>query len=907
MTEKTVFISHSSADIDIALSIGTALEKAFGKDTIWVDYFDLSGSDELVPVIANAIGKAKWFILIASENSMKSNWVKHEAKLALYNSIEKKDYRLLTIKIDDCQFPEELEIELKSRKYIDAKTNLDNAIEEIINLLSTQVSTRSNLQNVFVDRGSEMDTLESMINNFKLVYVVGWHGIGKTSTVEEYANSKLGATYLKIELTAGHDIYLLCRQIISRTGNEQPASDATNISLLNTTMNALESFFKKTNGFIFFDDAEKAMDDAGEFRPYLVDFIDYYLKCESFKNSLVITTLHQPDIKIDQANKTQIALIKPLPDHFIDQCIKRWYFAIKKEEMPDSSDFNKMVKIVGGHPLAARLLSSFLAFNPPEILNRKGFVTSFRHNTSEYIMRSYLEYLSNLEITLLQIISVVGSGINVHDITSLSIIKPNIRKDCDPLEAVKNSLSRLSQRLLIIQEGEKLILHPIINQFFLDIAKKSNNFEVIAAEVGNLFFIKTNIIIEKLEKFKDNPNRFCNKSYKSLNYQLLNYLAPAHRLLLISGQSDKANRLPYSIKGHIREMVFIYYQQFKNYNEVILFCDQWLRIEPSDLDVMIYKARSLRKLGRTDEAIKILEKLSGVHASRVQAIIAREYGNIARDERDYESAIYHFKQASSIIYSSGNPIYPLAYIDLAGTLVDRATLRGTKDPLRESDFIEATNLLEKVKPLISNFDTICLPLYIDTLMNTGREIEAQEILTDSLEFNPDDPRLNIRMADILRKSPAHIDDAYQFAERAYQGGQSAGLTIMASIKIDKKEYDEALNIIKLFTPNNGQEQIIANTIHAKAYTGLQKFSEAKDILVKLDEQNDPYVCFAVLNNLYEEIRHLYYSSKLKDAINRLSEYEQHLLAGKKNFPNHTQIESFSVQYVELRTLINSKT
>lgn len=99
MFEKSIFISHSSKDESVSLEIATALEDRFGKEKVWIDFFNLSVGDELLPVISKAIGKAKWFILIASKTSMKSSWVKHEAKLALFRSIEKQDFRIITKKL----------------------------------------------------------------------------------------------------------------------------------------------------------------------------------------------------------------------------------------------------------------------------------------------------------------------------------------------------------------------------------------------------------------------------------------------------------------------------------------------------------------------------------------------------------------------------------------------------------------------------------------------------------------------------------------------------------------------------------------------------------------------------------------------------------------------------------------
>jgi len=93
MYEKSIFISHSSKDSEIALKIWEELEERYS-NSAWIDTFDLTSGDELVPIISKAVGRAKWFILIASKSSMESNWVQHEAKLALFRGIEKKDFHV---------------------------------------------------------------------------------------------------------------------------------------------------------------------------------------------------------------------------------------------------------------------------------------------------------------------------------------------------------------------------------------------------------------------------------------------------------------------------------------------------------------------------------------------------------------------------------------------------------------------------------------------------------------------------------------------------------------------------------------------------------------------------------------------------------------------------------------------
>jgi len=117
-------------------------------------------------------------------------------------------------------------------------------------------------------------------------------------------------------------------------------------------------------------------------------------------------------------------------------------------------------------------------------------------------------------------------------------------------------------------------------------------------------------------------------------------------------------------------MVFIYYQVYKDYQSVIRFADQWLEIDPEDLEVMIYKARALRRLDRINEAEIILNSLSKHPKDRIQAIVSRELAYISQDEGDLETAIYHLRHSASFKNSYGNPLYPISLTHLAAVLID---------------------------------------------------------------------------------------------------------------------------------------------------------------------------------------------------------------------------------------------
>ena len=159
------------------------------------------------------------------------------------------------------------------------------------------------------------------------------------------------------------------------------------------------------------------------------------------------------------------------------------------------------------------------------------------------------------------------------------------------------------------------------------------------------------------------------------------------------------------------------------------------------------------------------------------------------------------------------------------------------------------------------------------------------------------------MADILREDPEKLDEAYGYAEISYQRGQEASLTIMAMIKLDKEEYNDALDLIQSFRPTTLLENTIAKTIEAKANTGLLDFSRASEILSQLDHTEDHYVCLAMINNAIEETKHLFFEGNKATSVKKYRELEIMIREGRQNFPMHTQFNAVEELRAELRTLL----
>ena len=100
-----VFISHSSVDKPFVRKLDGFLRRS-GFDT-WLDEKELAVGDSLPEKIASAIESAKAIIVVISEASLQSGWIRFELTRAAQGMIEGKS-RLLPVIIDDAPHPPEL-------------------------------------------------------------------------------------------------------------------------------------------------------------------------------------------------------------------------------------------------------------------------------------------------------------------------------------------------------------------------------------------------------------------------------------------------------------------------------------------------------------------------------------------------------------------------------------------------------------------------------------------------------------------------------------------------------------------------------------------------------------------------------------------------------------------------------
>lgn len=116
---SSLFISYSSKDRPFVQQLRREL---FDKGVrIWIDESEIKVGDSLIEKVAEGISDVEFLGAVLSRNSIASNWVQEELRIAITREISGKKLKVLPIVIDDCALP----VFLEHKKYADFRSPAD--------------------------------------------------------------------------------------------------------------------------------------------------------------------------------------------------------------------------------------------------------------------------------------------------------------------------------------------------------------------------------------------------------------------------------------------------------------------------------------------------------------------------------------------------------------------------------------------------------------------------------------------------------------------------------------------------------------------------------------------------------------------------------------------------------------
>jgi TIR domain/Putative peptidoglycan binding domain len=134
---KSIFISYSSRDKDIALKLASDLK--IRNHRIWLDEWQVHVGECIPTKIAEGIGSADFLIVLLSQHSVNSAWVEREWTAAYWDEVNDARVAILPVLVEPCQIPKLLQ----TKKYADFSSSYESGFQELIMALDYFVLLKS--------------------------------------------------------------------------------------------------------------------------------------------------------------------------------------------------------------------------------------------------------------------------------------------------------------------------------------------------------------------------------------------------------------------------------------------------------------------------------------------------------------------------------------------------------------------------------------------------------------------------------------------------------------------------------------------------------------------------------------------------------------------------------------------
>ena len=124
--ERVAFISHSAKDKPFVRKLAADLVANGVK--VWLDEQRILVGDSIPEKIAQGLAESDFFLIVVSQNSVASSWVKKELSNVLVHEIERRKVTVLPIKLDDALMPDSINDKL----YADFRGSYDEGLDKLL-------------------------------------------------------------------------------------------------------------------------------------------------------------------------------------------------------------------------------------------------------------------------------------------------------------------------------------------------------------------------------------------------------------------------------------------------------------------------------------------------------------------------------------------------------------------------------------------------------------------------------------------------------------------------------------------------------------------------------------------------------------------------------------------------------
>jgi tetratricopeptide (TPR) repeat protein len=594
VSPRRYFISHASPEKALALDI-----KARLGDSTWVDLHEIRVGDVLLEEISSAIEAATDFVLLWSEASAASAWVRYEFHMAFIRYLEDQAIDLRVVRIDSTPVPLFLRPLLQAR-------DTDDAAE--IAALLREERRRARALRRFLNRAPEIQVAESTLFSAEkgFAWYYGLSGIGKRALTRE-AQRRLMADPLRrirVEVRPGTGFVELHLSLCAAARVALPKQALDEAQAEDAAREILRTLTEQ-GALWLFEDVQHWLDEDARPNTVLQTILHSLLAggVESPERAALFTSTRRPSLDAEHEEHSTLRRVAGLTTDYA--------LALMRPSAPPSTSDDQLLaaaRQLEGHPLALQLAASRLHgteldWEGLRVATAQGILTDLNLTETTQLL---LETLATVSGPL------PGAAIAGH-----------LQLDD---EAFREAVQLATSYSLVQDEAGFLHVHPLVRDFFLRALRSRRDHDARVTDLAN----------RSREMLQRTPTG-------SAIY--VESLFATFRLLSLSGRLSEALKLHSGLFGTLMETAMDLYNE-KRYELALRYFEAVIEATEDNEKAKLFMARTLAHLGRGDEARRVVDRLLVDEPNDFNLLRVR--GRLEFILRRWEPALGYFERARTL-------------------------------------------------------------------------------------------------------------------------------------------------------------------------------------------------------------------------------------------------------------------